>query len=656
VAEETPQEQALKVNEAQQKLLEELRDDPAPRVFREGPLTLPPVAGIVVDEEDEPIAGAVVVLRETSSWMRGEFRGEYPRDPDIALCVTEEDGFFYFEETLTRNDELEFCVVAFPPGRGVASWHVPKGDRVLRNTLTVPKECSETFRVLDADGKPLQGAMVELVQVMSPELLAQIEETKSWGNLEDTAITSYDRCRFQPTVVTAEDGTFHIPHLPRDAGVILRVTHPDTCITPLRIHTGERVSSIGERTGDLEVEGKPNSWRLPRGRQVTVHVTCDDPQVSFRGAMVVCRDQAYPRPIPFYAADNNTFVVKHLASAKVQLVVTPPVDADYLVASVPLEFPDDQYTLERTVRLAPAKVVTGRVVDSRTGHGIPKVQLIPDIRRSRTPPAGPPTQVDYEPRPAETDKEGRFRQRVRPDAKETTILGPVKGYRTAYDRFDGVEDNSADISGTEISNILLKLDRTPRIRGIVQDHAGNPVAKGIIKGVIPIESFYFQGVFEATNPDGSFELDSVYAPIRTPSDTDKTVLEFWNSDRTQAKVLLFPVWNEDVGSEDQVVDVRLSPLTTANGRVVHALTGEAVPGIIVKLCRRGAVVTDDVVAEEAKSDPEGKFVLSQVIPGAEHVVLIEHQAKRERLTFIAQEGQRHDFGDTKIELRQASDR
>jgi hypothetical protein len=651
LAEETPREQALKVNQAQQKLLEELRDDPAPRVFREGPLTLPPVAGIVVDEEDEPIAGAVVVLRHASGWLTSEFSSPFASEPDLAICMTESDGFFLFDDVPTMFEDRMLCVIALAPGRAVASWQVPKGDLAPRNTMILAKECSATCRIVDADGRPLQGAMVELVHVMSPELLTQIEQNQSWDKVKPNESASWDRCRIQPTIVTAADGTFDMPHLPFDAGVILRITHPDTPITPLRLLTGQQITSIGARTAGLEVADLPNTWSLPRGRQLTVRVTCDDPQVSFRGAVVECIDPAYPTRLPFYATGNGVFVAKHLASSKVRLVVNPPVEADYLAATTSLEFSEDQYTLERTVTLAPAKVVTGRVVDSQTGEGIPKVPLRCDILRQRKPLADPLAQINHERYPVETDQDGRFRYQVLHDANTISVLGEVKGYRSVPDYNDKVEYTSVDVSRPEGADVILKLDRAPRVRGIVRDHAGHPVVKAIIKSVVSLQESYTQLSRHTTNEEGFFEIDTVYASIRSPSDTEKSVLEFWNRDRTEAKVLLFPVWNEDVGLEDQVVDVRLSPLTTATGRIVHALTGEAVPGIIVKLCRRGVDITDDVVAEEATTDPEGRFVLSQVIPGTEHVVLIQHKGKRKRLTFVAQEGQEHDFGDTKIELQ-----
>ncbi|MEE8450488.1 MAG: hypothetical protein V3R99_01200, partial [Thermoguttaceae bacterium] len=333
--------------------------------------------GKVIDAEGNPVTSATVYLRKWDFIRVSD--DPYNQNPQDVLATTKTDaeGTFRFENVTAPpseqhwNERAPWGVVVMAEGYGMMWQYLRMARDDTPMIFTLQPEATVTGRLVDSKGSPIAGAEIKVTG------FAALGSPIRGSRTEERLNLWYSR--LGPKVQTQADGRFIVDGLPPQMRVRLYAQHeqfvrtrifaattndPRPDLEEVMVRSGERqVTKHKVHTGDFTVE-------IKRGFHVHGQTVLGDPKRPCPGATVVLywKDRAH-----FAIADTEgRFVFHGLSEPQWYVHVLPSEMGEYLGRRIqlPLLSPEKPEA-EVEVELPRGEVVRGRVVDEKTGKGVP---------------------------------------------------------------------------------------------------------------------------------------------------------------------------------------------------------------------------------------------------------------------------------------------
>jgi RNA polymerase sigma factor (sigma-70 family) len=437
---------------------------PKPPVRAESGQTIK-VAGRVLDPDGKPVAGAKFAVIDDEV------------EEHILPVSTGADGKFTFEMSYPKTVRNPRQIVASAPGFGLDWLSEPREDAVFR---LVPDQAI-TGRVIDLQGKPVAGATVAVHNVHAGPPGVFDELLKNWqGSAEkqeqssgklDRAISNRGGLGQAFHTNTAKDGTFTLSGLGKDRVVTLLVTGDGFADTFADVanRKGVELKGVSAAAPRMRASGRGNPMRL-YSPDLTVVVAPDKPITG------VVRDEAtgnslsgvrvsgaslngdfgsgsfhfHAWPTPGTTTDKEgRFTLRGLAKAKAYILVADPDEgAENLHRFDQVEDTTGFDPIATGLSLPRGVILTGRVIDTNTGAGVPsRVFYRPLANNDQLFGGyGPP---DYPApwhwgRDTKTDMEGRYKITVAAGAGVVNFQAYGGSYERARATQQEIDDGIVD--------------------------------------------------------------------------------------------------------------------------------------------------------------------------------------------------------------------
>jgi RNA polymerase sigma factor (sigma-70 family) len=633
-------------------------EEPPPSPRAEGKEAVS-VRGRVLDPDGKPVAGAKLYLNTFN-----------PKDPTHTVRATSgTDGRFELSfarselnHTYTDNPVGQVIAVGEGLGFDVALVGEPGKDGEL--TLHLVKDVPINGRIVDLEGKPVNGAKVRVTDVLAykgEDLTEALEDIRKGGTGPYFAKSWTGPLPGQAAAVTTgADGRFRITGLGRERLVRLIVEGPG--IRYMRIETMTRV-------GEAVVNPDPHRQQRIHGATFDLFA---EPARPIRG---VVRDKDTGKPVA--GVQVGSFATTHTAvtdkegryellgcpkSKEHQVSATPAEGQPYFVASA--TFPDTPGlgALDGDIPLVRGIVLSGRVTDEETGK---------PIRAAR---------VDYHPvypNPNTRDGSRDSSATTAADGAFTLVVLPGPGLLAVATYSSDFKYMSAQVTiqemkeffkdwadpGGNSEHFLLVAAGGNAARGLIQENYNaivliEPDAKAdkLTRDVALQPARTRKG--SVTGPDGKplagvtiFGLGPNLFGSETLKAADFTVHGL-NPKRVRqllfvhsAKGLGF--YQEIRGDEAGPLTVKLQPLGSASGRVVDK-DGQPVAGLVLNMNRSRLLGPGGV---QVKTDKEGRFRADGLVPGQKYdlVPLKQLRIVGPKDAIVVEPGKDKDLGDVTLE-------
>ena len=614
-----------------------------------------PVAGQVLDPDGRPVAGAKLYVTQPFDYFR--------RPPPRAAvrATTGSDGRFAFQAV---RDELPAqetptgggipLIVAIADGFGPGFGHeTDKSDaytiRLARDDIPVEG------RVLDTEGRPVNGASVQLVSIHWPtgKELTQWREAvranegaynveyrflKSWSSL---AIADL----FPPTT-TGADGRFTIRGVGTERIAGLRIEGPAIRTTFERVVTrrdptmrvpdfspgnvifpmtfyGARFDHVADPSRPVvgvvrdKDTGKPIAGASVRSTQTIGY--------SYRFAQTTTDTEGR------YRLNGLMSLTEHNSRGD-EVVVTALEGEPYLPAIQPIIEPLRSTTVTRDFVLKRGVWIKGRVIDKATGQ--PHSASVTYFLFKDNPHASDAETFGYDSRGARDHKtaaDGTFRLIALPGRGLLCARAGNGTYRMGVggERINGthmtlglemlslVHDtifvNNFHVlteinppEGAGEATFELALDRGEIVRGRVLDPEGRPLAGAEPRGLAD-----WWGAWTKPMPTAEFEVTGL-----APGDVRQ--LAFLHRERRLSGSVILH------GKVQGPVEIKLQPWGTVSGRLVDA-AGEPRAGVELGYPdnqRRRLEDGPGSLPVHPRTDADGRFLLEGLAPGLKYELQI----------------------------------
>ncbi len=579
--------------------------------------------GTVVDEAGRPIAGARVILREWSVYrargmppekMEKLLRGEELRDTLIET-TTDVAGQFRLHEVPAPAfpDVREAGTTVFPwdvaalaDGKGLAWTQLTPQRERTPITLTLGPEGTIRGRVVETGGIPVVGAKIKVLGI--DPLDGPLDNGLGTINRFNLMYSA-----FPLGAATDRDGRFTIRGMPRDRVATLVVNesrHQDLFAMAATTDTPQPEKALdGTRwrvyTGDFTLTVKRADHVL-NGR-----IVAEPDGKPAAGAHIMVNGSRLK------ADENGRFRIDHLVTGKLELHATL-FGSNAAQLDTQIEIPENPTEIEHTFALPRGMIITGRIIDGKTGAGVEKVPVeFSQERAAEQPPILFASST-------ETDSEGRYRL-VAPPGRGMVIVQtipamfaqPARGY-VGQPPDPKFSREAAGVAGQTIEVGEFKLQRGRELMLQVLDTENRPVADA----QVDIRDF---GLPPGTQPgrtgaDGRSTLVGL-------SLTASTVVDITAASRTLGATTEIPEPGSPVAGNGEIV-VRLQPLVSLSGRVLDE-AGKPITGPLVHLYRnviypgesRRSFGLPLGTLNETKAD--GTFTFDHLIPGATYNTMVE---------------------------------
>jgi RNA polymerase sigma factor (sigma-70 family) len=340
--------------------------------------------GRVVDANGKPVAGAKLSLLYYSSL----------RADGVERAVTDAEGKYHF--TVKRSEFktdyhpepwTKATLVAMANGHAMG-W-MPAGNHELR----LPEQGELTGRLLTLEGKPIEGARVQVVGLLKPkagDLSAWVKDIgkrdfDKWSNLADQEhLQGFDAAwlgvaiqqRF-PAVHSDKDGRFRIPGIGKERVVDLEITHPNYETTLLKAMTRPFTAKADTKSYDFYY-GNDFTLPLNPGRTVTGVVKDAKTGQPIRGATVYqfrlhpetrSNPPALRRPVVTDADGKYTTTGVPIRGENVLLAVGPQ-GSPYLPSDESIKAPADLGPASADFAMFEGVPLTVHAIDKQTRQPI----------------------------------------------------------------------------------------------------------------------------------------------------------------------------------------------------------------------------------------------------------------------------------------------
>lgn len=507
------------------------------------------IAGIVVDEDKRPVAGAKVSTRGASRDGGMNFMMNVGRREPRAV-YSGPDGRFVARDVATENDVIvDAAKKGYPPAH-TAALRVNPGEKKSGISITIPRGLAFSGRVLDKNNKPVANAAVELNESTSdPAAGMRRMIVGAMGRQGDDTVRSAGDGTF---TVRAKEGRYDVSVKAEGyATKVLRaqqivagmkpvdvVLEPGVEITGRVTRGGAGVDgvmvatvSMGEgmtstqtgpdgsfRLGDLRpgqvmlIANKQEAFiqemrsvtapahdvniELPPGGRIVGHVVdkaTHSPVTSFQAGVSTSRGgggmvvQTPPMLKPF-TADDGAFTLEGLRAGPTQVVVSAPGYTQGRVANIEVE--DGKTAPEVTVEMETGVRLVGKVTGP-DGRPLSGVTVAPE-QSSR---GGRVMRFDAVANSAVTDPNGEYTiEALEPGEKSFDYSR--SGYVT--------ESRSVNLNGKEVRSDV-QLSSGLRVGGVVVTEGGAPVADALVRASSASDSTFGREAHSDANGNFQFE-------------------------------------------------------------------------------------------------------------------------------------------------------
>ncbi|MBN2024255.1 MAG: carboxypeptidase regulatory-like domain-containing protein [Pirellulales bacterium] len=568
-----------------------------------------PVAGVVLDPADQPVAGATVLLV-------GRNNGGDPPGT-LAETTTDSQGRFLFADVQLKGGVWPPAVLARDgQGRiGGGPWLWPRPDQPpltdIKIKLNDVRECRG--RLVDASGKPIVKATVapKYWHCLPPRPApggsgASIEFPPAWAK--------------ELECETGPDGDFALRGIPERGRFLASIHAP----------------GFGPLSAFWDLE-KPVALKVPDAGRVVARVTGPTEQAVLTGIKLnlssAPTDAGDRRDEPSVSYSNlaptgadGTCAFEGVPAGKCRLQLLASDELPYYV-DAPSEFdlkPGE--TARVSVPLKPAIVLRGKIVSKKTKAGVPGVSVALSINEGHTQLLS---------RKATTDANGQYEVHARP-GKAIVELRDVppeflstsrvsQGYTSRFLETDVAQDGELP---------PIELEPAGTVKGIVVDASGNPVAGAEIR-YTDYDTFRTLQDVRRSDAEGRFSLGGLgEGVVSVRARTDKAAADPVNVKPSEAKEPIRLVVSEKTAMavRGTIVDDAGAPLGGAQVALhTHWRTG------------RGGVGFQLLTAT---SDADGKFQVGGLWPGDEYNVQVTAEGHSAGASPQVQgaRGLAHDFG------------
>ncbi|MCA8959828.1 MAG: carboxypeptidase regulatory-like domain-containing protein [Planctomycetes bacterium] len=537
-----------------------------------------PTMGRVVSTDGSPIAGARVAARFASGGSRLEevdiletiIAGLLP---PIWVGTSDEAGRF---QCPFGDGSVRLSIRAGASGHREATVELAAGGEV---TITLEPGVRWSGRVLGAEGKPVEGALVRL-SVFTPA--PQRIHDPQWE------------------VQTDANGAFEFDGLaPGDHRIV--ISHP---------------GYAAYRHPRIRPDVAPSVFRLSRGRPLAIQVQ-DGTGAPVPDAWVELTEE---REVVHTARTSTEGWANFSTVATVgQPALEVVAKASGFVDSRPLRWDYDPGRPAKTVVLHTAVPVAGVITDE---EGSPLAGAVVFLQQQigglESPVAGTSS--------CRTGSSGEFRFTGAEPGQRYTLRASKPGFlESACPVFD--------VTFPGVTDVRLSLERPLALRGIVVDPSGSPIAGASvgIRDSLLADSVERLRRRSETRADGRFEIPGL-RPGRVQLLVDAPGYRYRDDlvsmlDRSRPSDPVRCVLEPSVQLRGRVIDLAGAPL--ADVAVTILDTSEGLRRISVTTDREGRFVADDLggqpVTVKAEKPGHGSVRLEEVEPG---VVEIELQLGR----------------------------
>jgi RNA polymerase sigma factor (sigma-70 family) len=614
-----------------------------------------PVAGLVLDPEGRPVAGAKLYVTQPFDYFRG------PPPPAAVRATTGSDGRFAFR---AARDDLRAqgsptvggipSIVAIANGFGPGFGLEPdKADaytiRLARDDIPVEG------RVLDTEGRPVAGARVQLVSIRWPsgKDLTQWRDAVRAGDgvytVEFRFLNSWSSLAVAdlfPATTTGADGRFTVRGIGTERIAGLRIEGPSIRTTFERVVTRldptMRVPdfSPGNVISPMTFYGARFDHVADPSRPVVGVVRDKDTGKPIAGASVRSTRtigssyrfvQTTTDAEGRYLLNGLMSLTEHNSSGD-EVVVTAPEGEPYVPAIQPIIEPLRSRMLTRDFALKRGIWIKGRVSDKATGQ--PHSASVAYYLFKDNPHASDAETFGYDSRGAREHKtaaDGTFRLIGLPGrgllcaraGNETYRMG-VGGERIKETKMTlGLERialihhtifvNNYHVlteinppNGVGEASFELALDRGEIVRGRVLDSEGRPLAGPEPRGLAD-----WWGAWTKSLPTAEFEVTGL-----APGDVRQ--LAFLHRERRLSGSLILR------GKVQGPVEIKLQPWGTVSGRLVDA-AGQPRAGVELgypENQQRRLEEGPGSLPVHPKTDADGRFLLEGLAPGLKYELQI----------------------------------
>jgi protocatechuate 3,4-dioxygenase beta subunit len=579
------------------------------------------VSGRVLGPDGKPFAGARLFVVT---------RGAKKNDLTVQ-ATTGEDG--RFSVSVPRSDfERQAKLVAAAGGHGPAWVEVakrPAGPLTLR---LVKDDVPITGRVLDLEGKPVEGASVTVAWVDEVDLKPWLKD-RAKNHLfasKSLATVAFDG---PASVKTDEKGRFSLRGFGRDRVAHLFVRGPGLEDTDVEVIA--RAGPVeGLRVGYREVYPADARFTIGPSKPIVGTVRDKKTGMPISGIRVVVPGRTWNWS-GATTDEKGRYRVEGAAKRK-----------DYTVAaggmpyfnSTKMNVPDTEglnpitvdFDLERGV------VVKGRLTDRATGKPVRGrvnyIALDDNPNRKDFTDLGKPQAIAVD--LGRTDDEGRFTVIAIPgpgllcaradDADRFLRAQPAPGHKTIFilEHYHAVVPINVSEKDPKSLTYEVALDSGRTVTGLVVGPDGKPLAGSHAAGLSPV---FAPSLFEQRKlGTASFKVGGL-APPRPRA------VVFFHQEKKLARVQRFE------GDEKGPVTVRLEPLAALAGRLLDA---DGKPAAGLKVTALISVQREDykelpvdllydypswskLTNGEATTDKEGRFRIEGLVPGLKYLINVK---------------------------------
>ena len=409
------------------------------------PLT---IRGNATDAEGKPVAGAKVFLLSTNRTRPGGFEAL------LAQTTTDGDGRYAFSDVrvpalppdggpIHKHVEGSFQVYAIADGYGF-TWHpqqrfrpeamragdeekdvIHAGEQGVAN-LTLGPPATVSGRVTSDRGEPLKGVRVQLGFVND---LRRPEGHGAWrcnylGRPDEGMRAVADEFagivhvpKEMRSTVTDADGRFSIGGLRRETSYLALIDYQPEC-EPLSLGVATTSSKKAESDRPLGYDGELNHVFVTP-REIRVHVAAPDDGLSLAGVTIRAARSRLQRAGNLATTDADGRATLRLPPDKYTLFADPPLDAPFLLTSIPLDIAAEDQQREVRLTLEWGATVVVQAKEAGTDEPLAGVEFLKENAEGteREDLHSQSVILDY---PA-TDKTGTLRAVLAPGAARLVV-------------------------------------------------------------------------------------------------------------------------------------------------------------------------------------------------------------------------------------------
>lgn len=550
------------------------------------------IKGKVQSVDGKPIANAkVICLLYEGKDKKRKF-----------VTRTDARGNFVFPEAEITTEGYGASLRALAEGYGVGGCHIRSKNpkiRFLNDTLSPDEPVTITlfpetvleFRLVDEDGKPVQGAEVTVATVILPQLY---NVRGLFESALPTWLTVSEEADELGLVATSDaEGLVRLKNLPMGGSVHLWIEHERfgrivipagvdeseirLSRTPLTVLQDIVLEEPGEAEGEVRYEdGSPAAnvrlfWRNPSG-WISGEVTTDENGRYRLSKLQPCHYE----------------ISLHYEEPKASEWVALPPFVNFSVQS-------GQKIVLPTITLGKGGFLEGVVTDIETGE--PIADVIISVGRVFKQASG--SVLNWIAR-AKTDKQGRYRVQVPPGEFECYIFSPPPPYLPPVEFLPTVSNPyKGVVKKGETVRMDFQLRKGLVVRGRVVDERGKPIPNAV---VLNMESA-FEPQSTVADEQGNFVLTNLQ-PLK------QVRLRAYKDDlRTKTDLVFFP---DEPQAQNVVLRLVKVSLPRVKGRVVDE-AGNPIPNAVITvttLQEYGGRMAFSRSQPMAVTDAQGNFEVS----------------------------------------------